>query len=67
MKTSHLDHRELPGLTEAKRIFMEARRGPATEADRPRRSRRARKQIPGQLNIFGAGNAAEEAAERRKT
>ena len=63
---SALNWRALPGMTEAKRL-LGARRGPATDADRPHRESRARKQIPGQLSIFGAGNAAEAARPKEDT
>jgi hypothetical protein len=69
MTASHWGHRELPGMTEAKRALA-ARKGPATEADRPLRQSRPPRQIPGQLDLFRSGTgrttAAEEAAERRK-
>jgi hypothetical protein len=66
MKSSHLEWRELPGMVEARRLLKEARKGPATDADRPRRESRARKQIAGQLSIFGAGNAAEAARTKEE-
>jgi hypothetical protein len=49
-----LDWRELPGMTEARRLLA-ARKGPATEADRPRESQRPRV-VPGQLDLFKAGD-----------
>jgi hypothetical protein len=59
-RTSALDSRELPGMTEAKRL-LGARRGPPTDADRPHRASQAPRPLAGQLSIFGAGNAAEAA------
>jgi hypothetical protein len=42
---------ELPGMIEAKRLIG-ARKGPATEADRPRRASKPPRVMPGQLALF---------------
>lgn len=39
------------------------RKGPPSEADRPRPKERRPRQIPGQLDLFGSGEAAERAAQ----
>lgn len=59
------DWRELPGMAEARRL-LGARTGSPTEADRPQRSRRGRRQLPGQLafpEIDGSGRLREEAED----
>ena len=62
-----LDWREIPGMVEARRL-LKARRGKATEADRPDRPSTPKRQIPGQLDLFGSGNAVNEAqAVARRT
>jgi len=53
------DWRELPGMTEARRL-LGARRGPPTEADRPQPSSRGRRQLPGQLTFDGLARRREE-------
>jgi hypothetical protein len=60
-----LDWRQLPGMVEARRL-LDARKGPATEADRPRRESQRPRVMPGQLDLFNT-DAAERGGERSET
>jgi hypothetical protein len=46
------DHRQSPGLAEARRMLA-ARKGPPTEADRPQRASKPPRVLDGQIDIFG--------------
>jgi hypothetical protein len=58
-----LDWRELPGMTEARRLLA-ARKGPATEADRPLRESRRPRVVPGQLTLPAMPPGVAERSEQ---
>jgi hypothetical protein len=58
-----LDWRELPGMTEARRLLA-ARKGPATEADRPVRESRRPRVVPGQLTLPAMPPGVAERSEQ---
>jgi hypothetical protein len=58
-----LDWRQLPGMVEAMRL-LHARKGPATEGDRPTRTSSPRRVPPGQLDLFKLGDENGEVPTR---
>ena len=63
--TSGAEHRELPGLAEARRL-LKARKGAPTEADRPRRQGKPPRVHDRQLDIFGHTHRVNGAAEQEE-
>ena len=53
------EHRERPGIAEARRL-LKARKGPPTDAERPLRPSKPPRVLDGQIDIFGHVHGGEE-------